>query len=314
MLSDRENELISHLSSAQFNSTTEALEFSRQVCLEQGFILQCEPQQNNTMHLSCFLEQPSKKKVSHRPDHKFLLSHHRVWSFQRICPDTHWPQKIRDRINQLLDKEPKDILKIIQTEFPEALWDDRPLTDYWLKKRQERVATERVQRLTMASTRLCTMAASNEDWTTRVESELDKMLKKYSKILKVPNDLLESMVDIQLDKTCLPEKTSEPRMVVPGCTLFVRSQHQRAHVPERTDVTFPMNTSLMEYFREDVQQQQQQMIIPPSPYTPMYPNFYPENSFSIQGMQRPHYVGYNSRMVMQPPRRVQSQQPDQPWH
>ncbi|KAI9261101.1 hypothetical protein BY458DRAFT_588207 [Sporodiniella umbellata] len=317
MLASKENELVTRICSAQFNSTTEAVNYCRQVCSEHGYTIQCEPLTNNTMYLSCFPEQSSKKRhISSHANYKFLLSHKHTWFFQNICPSTNWPQKFQDRIDQLVDQNQSEISKTIQSEFPESLCDDRQLTDYLNKRRQQKETVERARKLITTSTRLCSLAAANEDWTTRVESDLDKMLKKYSKVLKIPNELLDFMVDIQLEKKNAHEQKSmevdESRMAVPGCTLFVRSQHQRTHVPERADVTFPINPNLMEYFRDDIQQQPQ-MMMPPSPYTPVYTNFYQESSFPLQTMHRPNYTGYNSRMVMQPPRHVQSQQPDQPW-
>jgi hypothetical protein len=119
--------------------------------------------------------------------------------------DLIWPPQIHDRIVQLArqksisDDEIRDTIKL---QFPDVIWDDRRFLDN-LKMERKRIrqkgVTERVQRLIMASTRLCSVVAANEDWASCVEGDLAKMLESYRQLTRVPNHTLETMVDLELD-------------------------------------------------------------------------------------------------------------------
>ncbi|KAG1055190.1 hypothetical protein G6F55_009721 [Rhizopus delemar] len=383
MLSLREEntkDFTQSLCSAQFNSNTEGIEFCRQMCIENGFMIHCERLFNNTIHIYCFRE----KRSLNKPDYKFLLSQKGpYWQLERLCLDTDWPQNIKQRIDQLIHEKMlmTEISERIKTEFPGAVWDDRPLADYIMNRIKKEENVKRVQKLLVASTRLCSLAAASEDWTTRVESELEKMLWKYTKILKVPNELVESMVNIQLDKVYsdIEKSGTRPRveeskmksregqdvqvMYVPDCTLFVRSQHTRSsnsaetssrgvsHHPSVSRPLFPevvaavTNTSLNGSFlgnnltpfdltspnttmtstsSPSIQQRmdysyhqsspENHLILSPTQYhqnNQAYSSFYSPETNHTQLFQRSQYMGYN-RMMMQPPRRIQPQQPQQP--
>jgi hypothetical protein len=169
--------------------------------------------------------------------------------------DALWPE-VHDRIVQLVRQNTKDddIRDTIKSQFPDIVWDEpRFLNDLKAERKRlrQKGVTERVQRLIMASTRLCSVVAANEDWAACVEGDLVKMLESYRQLMRIPNHTLEAMVDLELDmihseidksrrqstedmvtvkkrKAAISEDQSVQIMTVPNYTLFIRSQPLRS--------------------------------------------------------------------------------------
>lgn len=159
-----------------------------------------------------------------------------------ICPNTNWPQMIKERINQLVQQkmQANEIRETIKSkEFPSIFWDDRSLEGYILKRTRQNQVTERVQKLIMASSRLCSVAATSEEWTSNVERDLYKLISHFTKILGIPIELLESMIDISIDDIYSDiEKTSSRGNKRQG-TMEVKMHQSREEHPNIQIVSIP---------------------------------------------------------------------------
>lgn len=180
-----------------------------------------------------------------------------------ITNNVGWPQEVYDKISQLARQKhlkTDEIRETIKLQFPHITWNDRRFLNY-LKEEHKRSpqnsTTERVQRLIMASTRLCSVVAANEDWANCVEADLIKLLESYAQLTRVSAHQLDSMVDLELDmihseieksrRQSKPEENELPKkrksmsmskltsesndiqvMSIPSCTLYVRSQPLRS--------------------------------------------------------------------------------------
>jgi hypothetical protein len=174
-----------------------------------------------------------------------------------------WDPTVKEKVVQLIrQKVPSvSIRETIQSQFPEITWNDRRFYSY-LKEENKRVRqrriTERVQRLILASTRLCSVVAANEDWSSCVENDLSKLLENYKLKTRLPNQALENSVDLPLDmihseidksrakkqqsqqqqqedqiptkkrKVSAPTPSDAQLMSIPSCTLYIRSQPLRS--------------------------------------------------------------------------------------
>ncbi|CAO3636183.1 unnamed protein product [Mucor fragilis] len=158
--------------------------------------------------------------------------------------------------------EMRDTIKL---QFPDITWNDRRFSNCLVQERKrmrQKSVADKVQRLVMASTRLCSVVAANEDWAACVEGELAKMLENYKHLSRIPNQqMVDSMVDLQLDmihseidKNRRPNSKQQHQeddmfskkrrtsasaaaalrnediqvMSVPSCTLYIRSQPLRS--------------------------------------------------------------------------------------
>lgn len=179
-----------------------------------------------------------------------------------------WPQEVYDRIIQLArqkNMQTDEIRDTIKLQFPDITWNDRRFSNCLMEERKrmrQKGVTDQVQRLVMASTRLCSVVAANEDWASCVEGELVKMLENYKHLSRIPNQqIVDSMVDLQLDmihseidKNRKPTSKQQYQeddlfskkrrtsaiaaaalrnegiqvMSVPSCTLYIRSQPLRS--------------------------------------------------------------------------------------
>lgn len=163
----------------------------------------------------------------------------------------HWPEAMIDNIIQLARQQKTtddEIRSSIKLQFPSVSWDDRLFYNYLngeRKRMKQKGITDRVQKLIMASTRLCSVVAANEDWASCVESDLSKMLDTYRQMTRVTSQSLDSMVDLQLDMVHSEiDKRNKTRenikkrkistlqgvqiMSIPSCTLYIRSQPLRS--------------------------------------------------------------------------------------
>ncbi|CEP16078.1 hypothetical protein [Parasitella parasitica] len=180
-----------------------------------------------------------------------------------------WPQEVYERIIQLARQKSMQIEEIrdsIKLQFPDITWNDRRFLNHLMEERKrmsQKSVTDKVQRLVMASTRLCSVVAANEDWASCVEGELVKMLENYKHLLRIPSQqMVDSNVDLQLDmihseidKNKRPTAKQQHQdddmfgkkrranpvaaaaalrnegvqvMSVPSCTLYIRSQPLRS--------------------------------------------------------------------------------------
>lgn len=179
-----------------------------------------------------------------------------------------WPQKVYDRIIQLArqkNMQTDEMRDTIKLQFPDITWNDRRFSNCLVQERKrmrQKSVADKVQRLVMASTRLCSVVAANEDWAACVEGELAKMLENYKHLSRIPNQqMVDSMVDLQLDmihseidKNRRPNSKQQHQeddmfskkrrtsasaaaalrnediqvMSVPSCTLYIRSQPLRS--------------------------------------------------------------------------------------
>ncbi|KAI8874639.1 hypothetical protein K501DRAFT_315795, partial [Backusella circina FSU 941] len=169
-----------------------------------------------------------------------------------------WDPTVKEKVVQLIrQKMPSvSIRETIQSQFPEITWNDRRFYSY-LKDENKRIhqrrITERVQRLILASTRLCSVVAANEDWSSCVENDLSKLLENYKHKTRLSNQALENSVDLPLDmihseidksrakkqqqedqvptkkrKVSAPTPSDAQLMSIPSCTLYIRSQPLRS--------------------------------------------------------------------------------------
>ncbi|KAL9541735.1 hypothetical protein MBANPS3_008956 [Mucor bainieri] len=179
-----------------------------------------------------------------------------------------WPQHVYDRIVQLARQkhlQTDEMRETLKLQFPDITWSDRRFLNCVVEERKrmrQKGVTDKVQRLVMASTRLCSVVAANEDWASCVEGELVKMLENYKHLSRIPSQhMVDSMVDLQLDmihseidknrrptakqhqeddmfskkrRTSAAAAAAALRsegiqvMSVPSCTLFIRSQPLRS--------------------------------------------------------------------------------------
>ncbi|CAO3627107.1 unnamed protein product [Mucor hiemalis] len=184
-----------------------------------------------------------------------------------------WPQEVIHKIIQLArqkgqQQELDEIREIIKLQFPQITWNDRRFLNYFMderKRQRQKETTERVQKLILSSTKLCSVVAANEDWASCVESDLIKMLNTYKQRTRVSNQSLDTMVDLQMDmihseidtkstgtgggRKNMPVHNNKKRkstsnihqqqqqqqqpvgvqiMSIPSCTLFIRSQPLRS--------------------------------------------------------------------------------------
>lgn len=199
-----------------------------------------------------------------------------IWTFRApSCEHNHnltplegdpWHPDVKEEIFQLATRQKMqahEIRDTIKLQFPEITWSNRRF--YNCLKEEKKNAnlqniTDRVQRLILASTRLCSVVAANEDWSSCVENDLSKLLDSYKHQTRLSNQNLNTMVDLPIDKIYSeiekpkakkPEEqqhqlnlaTSKKRklvetlkvgdpdshvVAVPNCTLYIRSQPLRS--------------------------------------------------------------------------------------
>ncbi|KAI7892644.1 uncharacterized protein EV154DRAFT_550581 [Mucor mucedo] len=250
----------------KFMSSTEAIEFCRQSCQEYGFTIKQEAGANKNIYIYCSREGLGQQAQRKRPlkncecKWRVVLSEdeYSQWTFRKslnptACEHNHsivqWPQDMVDKIIQLARKNSTDdeIRAAIKSQFPNVSWDDRLFYNHLNEERKrmkQKEVTDRVQKLVMASTKLCSVVAANEDWASSVESDLTKMLDVYREMTKLTNQSLDSMVDLQLDmihseidkrnkrgelkKRKITAVQGVQVMSIPSCTLYIRSQPLRS--------------------------------------------------------------------------------------
>ncbi|ORE08266.1 hypothetical protein BCV72DRAFT_261590 [Rhizopus microsporus var. microsporus] len=250
-LSDVE-QLFIRVSCTRFSSSTEGIEVCRQVYGEQGFKTQHVKVADNNIHIYCSRESGNLHNSKKRPfkeELKLLLyksNHHDIyWRIQMICPNTNWPQMIKERINRLVQQkmQANEIRETIKSkEFPGIFWDDRSLEGYILKRTRQNQVTERVQKLIMASSRLCSVAATSEEWTSNVERDLYKLISHFTKILGIPVELLESMIDISVDDIHSDIEKTPNRGNKRQDTMEVKMHQSREEHPNIQTLSIPKHT------------------------------------------------------------------------
>ncbi|KAI8365474.1 hypothetical protein EDC96DRAFT_481587 [Choanephora cucurbitarum] len=220
-----------------FNSSQEALDSCQEFCLKHGLQMKNESIQNS-MRVTLYQDQQEKQSM--------ILAQSALskWIFL--------PRQIQLRIDQLLAENASrsDIQEIIQLEFPDYKG-DLPIS--------AKIAG-RIQKLIMASTRLCSVVAANEDWASCVENDLVKMVENYRQCSKLPPHALDELVDLNplaiysnIDHTTTQKNAAsrrtrqEPKhrqtnsrkrkttmlsehlsVAIPDCTMYVRSQPLRS--------------------------------------------------------------------------------------
>ncbi|CEJ02895.1 hypothetical protein RMCBS344292_16888 [Rhizopus microsporus] len=245
-------QLFIRVSCTRFSSSTEGIEICRQVYEEQGFKTQHVKVADNNIHIYCSRESGNIHNPKKRPfkeELKLLLyknNHHDIyWRIQMICPNTNWPQMIKERINQLVQQkmQANEIRETIKSkEFPGIFWDDRSLEGYILKRTRQDQVTERVQKLIMISSRLCSVAATSEEWTSNVERDLYKLISHFTKILGIPVELLESMVDISVDDIYSDIEKTPNRGNKRQNTMEVKMHQSREEHPNIQIVSIPKHS------------------------------------------------------------------------
>ncbi|KAI8975397.1 hypothetical protein BDF20DRAFT_836805 [Mycotypha africana] len=228
--------LFEQLLDQKFATSTEAYEYCKEACAEYGFTIKQEPNINRNIYIYCThmnqqssnLDTPPSAKrssalTSSECQWKIVLveNENNEWVFRNslnpmASEHNHkvlsmegekWPQKVQDKIIELArqqkDLSSNDISQIIKMQFSkEITWNNRLFYNYLTEERRknrQQETVERVQRLITATTRLCSVVAANEDWATCVEGDLSKMLQNYKHLSGIPNSLLDSMVDLQME-------------------------------------------------------------------------------------------------------------------
>ncbi|KAI8377017.1 hypothetical protein BD560DRAFT_445526 [Blakeslea trispora] len=228
-----------------FNSSKDALDTCQDFCSKHGFQMKSESAQNS-MRVMIYHDQQEKQSIS------LAQSSASEWILL--------PQQIQYRIDQLLAENPSraDIQDIIQLEFPDYKG-DLPIS--------AKIAG-RIQKLIMASTRLCSVVAANEDWASCVENDLLRMVENYRQSFKLPQQALDELVDLNpmaiysnIDHTTTQKASAVTRrsagknealplkhrqkslsrkrkttmlpsehlsVAIPDCTMYVRSQPLRS--------------------------------------------------------------------------------------
>lgn len=171
------------------------------------------------------------------------IQHNHLLSPIKIDP---WPQQVYDRINQLASYvSPSEIRETIKRQFPDITWNNRQFYNCLM---DEQRIVNRVKRLILASTRLCSVVVANEDWSNCVENDLLKLLDSFGRH--------QAVVDLDIDKihSDIDKKSYQPSPMprkrkavdpnakvvsVPSCILYVRSQPLRHEAPSRRAYTQP---------------------------------------------------------------------------
>ncbi|KAG2231029.1 hypothetical protein INT48_006360 [Thamnidium elegans] len=277
----------------KFMTSNEAINYCRETCLEYGFTVKNETGANRSIYIYCSREDnrqqtPLLRKRSLKNDCKWRIvlnsDEYGQWVFRKSLNPTGsehnhainsmvdvWPQQVLDKISLLSrqNQTTEEIRDCIKLEFPDITWNDRRFHNFVSlerKKIKQKSITERVQNLIMASTKLCSVVAANEDWASCVENDLTKMLDNYRQITRLSNQSLNSMVDLELDMIhseidkrnrsinkdqlldSKKQKTSHNNldavqiMSIPSCTLFIRSQPLRSLSEPSQNRPHPLNT------------------------------------------------------------------------
>ncbi|KAI8992611.1 hypothetical protein BDB01DRAFT_847970 [Pilobolus umbonatus] len=219
--------LLDRLFQTEFVSSTDAIEFCREACGEYGFTIIQDTSVKRDIHIYCsrrgkpcyhynqsFDEdqcdckwhvvlteiKPYEWKFIRSPDPGALEHNHEMSSPEEL----NWPAEIKQRIIQLARQKvhTDEIRETIKLQFPDIIWNDSRFYNYMIEERtrvRQSSIVDKVQRLILISTRLCSVVAANEDWSNGVESDLLKMLDNFKQITRISAQTLNRMVDLQLD-------------------------------------------------------------------------------------------------------------------
>ncbi|KAG2184288.1 hypothetical protein INT44_009303 [Umbelopsis vinacea] len=227
-----------------FEDSTSAVEFCRNLAFNAGFTVKQEASANRNIYVYCSREgapdsrrnpkaQRQRKRPSKRCDCRWRVvlyqtSNERYqfrrslnpsasWHNHEMMPQEemikYWPPEVTDMIITLAGQRmaTNDIRQRVQTRFPEVPWNERRFYNRITEERKRtryRETTDRVHRLTNLSVRLCSVAAGAEDMAVKVEAELKNMLKQCCDFLKVSPESIASPIDFNQKDNIADEMSS----------------------------------------------------------------------------------------------------------
>ncbi|CAO3641953.1 unnamed protein product [Mucor hiemalis] len=115
-----------------------------------------------------------------------------------------WPTEVNEMIIQLARQrlQTHEIREAVKQQFPDISWNERRFYNRLTEERKrirQRGVVERSQRLLMLSARLCSVIASNEEWSTCVESDLQHMFENFCQLARLTPENINTLVDLQTD-------------------------------------------------------------------------------------------------------------------
>lgn len=244
-----------------FSTSALAIEYCRAVCAEYGFTVKQEASANKNIYVYCSREglpdsqrnpkpSPQRKRPSKRCDCRWRVvlseNENKQWEFRKsmnptasehnhamMTPDemvTAWPIEVNNMIIQLARQklQTHEIREAVRQTFPNITWNERRFYNRLTEERKrmrQRGVVERAQRLLILSGKLCSLVASNEEWTTIVEEDLKRMLEDFCQIARLPSENLSSLTDLQ------------PQMIQFDSDGWVSAQHVKKESTEEGSPT-----------------------------------------------------------------------------
>lgn len=218
-----------------FPDSVSAIEYCRSVCAEFGFTVKQEASANRNIYVYCSREglpdsqrnpkpSPQRKRPSKRCDCRWRVvlseNEHEEWEFRKsmnpnasehnhdmMSPEEMvkaWPTEVNEMIIQLARQrlQTHEIREAVKQHFPDISWNERRFYNRLTEERKrirQRGVVERSQRLLMLSARLCSVIASNEEWSTCVESDLQHMFENFCQLARLTPENINTLVDLQPD-------------------------------------------------------------------------------------------------------------------
>lgn len=113
-----------------------------------------------------------------------------------------WPVEVNEMIIELARQrlQTHEIREAVRQQFPDISWNERRFYNRLTEERKrirQRGVVERSQRLLLLSARLCSIVASNEEWSNAVESELQRMFENFCQMARLPFETTKSLVDLE---------------------------------------------------------------------------------------------------------------------
>ncbi|CAM0139921.1 unnamed protein product [Umbelopsis sp. WA50703] len=214
-----------------FPDSITAIEYCRELSSQYGFTVKQEASSNRNIYVYCSREgvpdsqrnpkpSPQRKRPSKRCDCRWRIvlfeNDQERWEFRKsvnaassehnhemMHPDDmvkSWPKEVTDMIVDLARKRwaTHEIRSFVQNEFQGIIWNERRFYNRLSEERKKikhRETVERVYRLTNLTTRLCTVAAASDEWTTHAEQELIKLFSACCQFAHVMPESIPSPVE-----------------------------------------------------------------------------------------------------------------------
>ncbi|CEI85560.1 hypothetical protein RMCBS344292_00021 [Rhizopus microsporus] len=233
-----------------FPTSALAIEYCRSVCADFGFTVKQEASANRNIYVYCSREglpdsvrnpkpSPQRKRPSKRCDCRWRVvlseNEHKQWEFRKsmnpnasehnhamLSPDEMvkaWPSEVTELIVELARQklQTHEIRETVRQRYPSITWNERRFYNRLTEERKrirQRSIVERAQRLLLLSGKLCSVAASNDEWTLTVEDNLQHIFVNLCEKARLSpdtllTDLQPNMIQLESDRW-LRECTKAP--------------------------------------------------------------------------------------------------------